>query len=122
MKTMHDIFDGSEADLIEAERTAFEADAGPYDFDLKRVKSAAPEPWAEYDDYTTGHRWGGWLAASATKSQEVARLRAALERIAKYPRVSGDELGYEGCRMVAREALKTLNAEITGRRFSAGPG
>lgn len=37
----------------------------------------------------------------------VNRLREALERIGRYPRVSGDELGYEGCRIVAREALAT---------------
>ena len=64
---MHTLFDGSNPDLIDAERAAFEADAAPYDFDLTRVKIAAPEPWAEYADDATGHRWGGWLAASAQR-------------------------------------------------------
>lgn len=109
MGTMHELFDGSDADLIEAARAMFEADAEPYGFDLARHKCAAPEPWAEYADDATGHRWGGWLAATAAQSAELHRLRTALERIAKYPRVSGDELGYEGCRIVAREALKTPN-------------
>lgn len=44
-------------------RDAFEADAGPYGFDLTRHDCAAPEPWAEYLDDATGHRWAGWLAA-----------------------------------------------------------
>ena len=48
---------------IEAERARFEADAEPYGFDLTRYKSFVPEPWAEYADPATGHRWGGWLAA-----------------------------------------------------------
>lgn len=60
---MHDIFDGCDAALIDAARAAFEADAGPYGFDLKRNKCAAPEPWSEYSDADTGHRWAGWLAA-----------------------------------------------------------
>lgn len=63
--TMHELFDGSDAELIEAAREAFEADAEPYGFDLTRHQCAAPEPWAEYADAATGHRWGGWLAAIA---------------------------------------------------------
>ena len=45
---------------------------------------------------------------------EIRRLRDVLERIAKYPRVRGDELGYEGCRQVARDALKRPNGRIEG--------
>lgn len=119
MGTMHEIFDGSDPALIDAARAAFEADAAPYDFDLTRHQCAAPEPWSEYADEATGHRWGGWLAAMAAMSLEIAIMRAALERIAKYPRVSGDELGYEGCRKVAREALKTPNAELSGAATAA---
>lgn len=44
---------------------------------------------------------------------EVSRLRGVLERIAKYPVVRADELGYDGCRQVARAALKTPNVEIS---------
>lgn len=62
---MHELFDGSDAELIEAARAAFEADAEPYGFDLTRHQCAAPEPWSEYTDAATGHRWGGWLAAIA---------------------------------------------------------
>ncbi len=80
MKTMHEIFDRSDADLIDAERTAFEADARPYGFDLTRHKCAAPEPWSEYSDDAAGHRWAGWLSASAYKSAEIERLRDCLER------------------------------------------
>lgn len=63
MGRMYDAFDGSEPELIEAERQLFEADASVYGFDLTRHQCAAPEPWSEYADAATGHRWGGWLAA-----------------------------------------------------------
>lgn len=49
----------------EQERGAFEADARPYGFSLRRLQCAAPEPWSEYESQETGHRWGGWLARSA---------------------------------------------------------
>ena len=66
--TMHELFDGSEPGLIEAERKLFEADAEQYGFDLTRHQCAAPEPWSEYASEVTGHRWGGWLAARAMPS------------------------------------------------------
>lgn len=65
---MHALFDGSEPELIEAERKLFEADAEQYGFDLTRYQCAAPEPWSEYADAATGNRWGGWLAARAMPS------------------------------------------------------
>ena len=65
---MHEPFDGSATDLIEAERKLFEADAEPYGFDLTRHQCAAPEPWSEYADAATGNRWGGWLAARTMSS------------------------------------------------------
>lgn len=65
---MHRLFDGSEPELIEAERALFEADAEPYGFDLTRHQCASPEPWSEYANEATGHRWGGWLAARASPS------------------------------------------------------
>ncbi|MEW6314732.1 MAG: hypothetical protein AB1513_11965 [Pseudomonadota bacterium] len=72
MGTRHEIFDGSDATLIEAARSAFEADAGPYGFDLTRHQCAAPEPWSEYADPKTGHRWAGWLAAFAAQERMAA--------------------------------------------------
>lgn len=50
----------------DAQRAAFEADAEPMGFDLTRFQCAAPEPWSEYANELTGHRWGGWLAALAS--------------------------------------------------------
>lgn len=44
------------------QRDLFEQDAMAYGFDLTRAHSAAPEPWSEYADASTGHRWAGWLA------------------------------------------------------------
>lgn len=44
---------------------------------------------------------------SEQQKEEIARLRAALERIAAYPQTRDDELGYVGCRKVARAALST---------------
>ena len=49
--------------MNEAERALFEADAKLYGFDLTRYSCAAHEPWSEYANLETGHRWGGWLAA-----------------------------------------------------------
>ena len=51
------------------ERDGFEADAGPYGFDLTRQETVAPEPWAEYRDEASGHRWAGWLARAAWDGQ-----------------------------------------------------
>ncbi len=45
------------------ERCAFELDAKQYGFDLTRYHCAAPEPWSEYKNEETGHRWAGWLAS-----------------------------------------------------------
>ncbi|MBN9410872.1 MAG: hypothetical protein J0H69_17140 [Burkholderiales bacterium] len=57
----------------QAERLLFEADASPMGFDLARgsavVQSLTPEPWSEYADNNTGHRWAGWLARAATSPQ-----------------------------------------------------
>ncbi len=48
----------------EAERAAFEADAGPMGFDLTRgvMDCQEVEPWTEYLHAATGDRWAGWLA------------------------------------------------------------
>lgn len=54
------------------ERAAFEADAEPMGFDLTRMKCAVPEPWSEYLDDATGHRWAGWLAGRASLAQQAA--------------------------------------------------
>lgn len=44
------------------ERELFELDAGALGFDLTRAECSALEPWSEYADQATGHRWAGWLA------------------------------------------------------------
>lgn len=61
------------------EREAFEKDAEPMGFDLTRFECAAPEPWSEYADSDTGHRWGGWLARS-TLSGQTAESGEAVAR------------------------------------------
>jgi len=61
---------------LEDERAAFEADAAPMGFDLKRLSCLAPEPWSEYADESTGHRWGGWHAR-ATSTRESCPLTIA---------------------------------------------
>lgn len=63
-------------------REAFEADAGPYGFDLTRSANVTGEPWGDYDDPTTGHRWAGWLAALSAPhpcEPEPPYLRTVLE-------------------------------------------
>ena len=45
-------------------RKEFERDAALYGFDLARFDCPAVEPWSEYKNENTGHRWAGWLAAN----------------------------------------------------------
>jgi hypothetical protein len=47
------------------ERERFEADAEPMGFDLTRVDNIGVEPWSDYADSDTGHRWGGWQARAS---------------------------------------------------------
>lgn len=56
------------------------------------------------------------LAHALAVEEATEGLLAALERIAKYPRVSGDELGYSGCRAVARDALTAYNTSAANGR------
>ena len=62
----------------EQERVAFEADAAPMGFDLTRQSIAVSEPWTEYADENTGHRWAGWQARAAL---DEALLRQAMEAL-----------------------------------------
>lgn len=56
----------------EAERKAFEQDAEALGFSTVRLVNQNPEPWDDYLEHNTGHRWGGWLAhAQADPSDEV---------------------------------------------------
>lgn len=41
----------------------------------------------------------------AKKDARINLYREALEKIAAYPVTRDDELGYDGCRLLAREAL-----------------
>ena len=79
MSKFDQLFDGSNPDLIETARIAFEADAAQYDFNLTRRQCAAPEPWSEYANEATGHRWGGWLAAMASAHTKIAELEQSTE-------------------------------------------
>lgn len=62
--------------MTDANRMAFEADAKALGFDVQpaRHKNLSGEPWYEYRDLLTGHRWGGWLARDA----EIERMRGLL--------------------------------------------
>jgi hypothetical protein len=52
-------------------RAAFEADAAPLGFDLRRVEHPLTvEPWDDYADAATGHRWAGWLAAQVEQPSQ----------------------------------------------------
>lgn len=65
---------GAEIDT-EAERKLFEADAEPMDFDLERVPhNPNVEPWDDYFDKDTGHRWGGWLGRAALRASTPAEI------------------------------------------------
>ena len=60
-----------------------------------------PELWRG-DQPDVMQRYGRYQQAA----DEIERLRAALEQIARYPQTRADELGYEGCRKLARKALE----------------
>ena len=66
----------------EAERTGFEADAIPYGFDLTRQKTLAPEPWSEYRDEGTRHRWAGWLARASRNGRGAATVETQQQSLA----------------------------------------
>lgn len=88
-------------------RAEFEADAEPMGFDLTRISLPVPEPWSEYADENTGHRWGGWLAA--TQRQQ--------ERIAYVEKVADDaiELGNQQAIRIA-----ALEAQVQALSLDAG--
>lgn len=64
-------------------RAEFEADAEPMGFDLTRISLPVPEPWSEYADENTGHRWGGWLAATQRQQERIAELEAQVQALTR---------------------------------------
>lgn len=104
MDRMYDTFDGSEPELIEVERILFEDDADSYGFDLRRLTCASPEPWSEYYNSDTGHRWGGWLAARSLRQDKeypllnLRMVQAAIEEAVLRER--------DSCAKVAENATK----------------
>lgn len=77
-------------ELIEAERKLFEADAEVYGFDVTRQQCVAPEPWSEYVNAETGHRWGGWLVAQSLAADKIFEL-VELLRLCRYCMLIGDK-------------------------------
>ena len=55
----------------------------------------------------------------AAAQARILELRAALGKIGKYPRVSGDELGYPACRKIANEAIATHDDDTALRKLIA---
>lgn len=55
----------------QAEREAFEADAGPYGYDLRRANHARAGLFGEsYADDVTENRWLGWAARAGCEHHE----------------------------------------------------
>lgn len=74
--------------------------------------------WMQYHDHTDPlpDKWDDEppdeVAALVLKTDadfEIDRLRAALEKIATYPKLRKDELGYKEARKIAWEALQVPN-------------
>lgn len=65
----------------EPERAALERDAEALGFDIvhARHKSPTGEPWFEYRDLCSGHRYAGFIAGWAEQATTIARLREALQ-------------------------------------------
>lgn len=57
-------------------RKEFEYDAERYGFDITRSGWATSEPWSEYVNLETGHRWAGWRATCESKQKEIDDLDA----------------------------------------------
>ena len=75
---------GSTAGLgLTPERAAFEADAAALGFNVRPAihKNLSGEPWCEYRDLLTGHRYAGFISAFEQQRHEVERLTAALRFI-----------------------------------------
>jgi hypothetical protein len=90
-------------------REAFEADAAPYGFDLTRQECAAPEPWSEYADEATGHRWAGWLAALAYAYDDAANV--CEERVMALDN-AGKEYRREATASQCAEAIRKRAKEV----------
>jgi hypothetical protein len=54
-------------------REAFEQDAEPYGYSLKRAECSC----CDYDDTATDHRWKGWQASRAALLEEIKAGGAA---------------------------------------------
>lgn len=67
--------------MTEENKHAFEADARALGFDVKAAthKNMSGEPWCEYRDLLTGHRWGGWLSAWERSETLLQQALDALE-------------------------------------------
>lgn len=93
---------------MNTERAQFEADAEPMGFDLTRQNLPVPEPWSEYADENTGHRWAGWQAARRADEALLLEAMKALE--------SCDEAyGYKGWSQgkLVEPAIAKLRARLT---------
>lgn len=81
----------------EAMRAKFEADAGPMGFDLRRQSVAVPEPWAEYVNVDTGHRWAGWQAATLAERERAAKVCDANSEHGAFTENEQYDLACEDC-------------------------
>jgi len=65
------------------DREKFEADAKELGFDLTRTEfNPNVEPWDDYIEDDTGHRYGGFIAGYQAATAESAARIAELEKIA----------------------------------------
>ena len=71
--------------ITEAERKTFEQDAGALGFSTVRLVNCNPEPWDDYLEHNTGHRWGGWLARA--HAQPSAAPGEAVKAFGEFLRV-----------------------------------
>lgn len=105
-------------EALQAECETLRKDAERYRFAAKHLILAggverigwlvAPlgkEQWDKCLDDTMAAGAVRWFEEMQAMKDDRDAFRSALETIAKYPSTRSDEIGYAGCRRIAREAL-----------------
>lgn len=94
------------AELAEQARAGFKLAIQRYQ-ESRWTDDKAPEPTpADYRELQGQHDELQTKLHNAEK--RLCVTLAALQRIGQYPKMPDDELGYDGCRQVARQALKEV--------------
>lgn len=89
-------------------RQQFEEDAAALGFDLTRTeRNVGGEPWSDYVDQQTGHRWGGWLAIA---QREPVGTPSSIRDAYALEEMTGQR---DAARMAATQAVTVIRNALT---------